>query len=88
MADGGDADVGGSSDGADGPTVPGTPRDALAMRPTREAVQTRLEGLVRDNRFIVAVVFPAVGAVLLVAILLYNTRSNIRQRVLAAEVSQ
>ncbi|MFC7018117.1 MULTISPECIES: ABC transporter permease [Haloarcula] len=28
------------------------------------------------------------GAVLLVAILLYNTRSNIRQRVLAAEVSQ
>ena len=28
------------------------------------------------------------GAVLLIAILLYNTRSNIRQRVLAAEVSQ
>jgi len=34
---------------------------------TRASVQRRLEDLVRENRFTIAVVFPAVGAVTLVA---------------------
>ncbi|GAB3676631.1 bisanhydrobacterioruberin hydratase [Halopiger thermotolerans] len=34
---------------------------------TRTAVQRRLETLIRDNRFTIAVVFPVVGALLLVA---------------------
>jgi putative membrane protein len=34
---------------------------------TRERVETRLDDLVRENRFTIAVVFPAMGAVLLVA---------------------
>jgi putative membrane protein len=34
---------------------------------TRAAIQSRLDRLVRENRFTIAVVFPAVGAVLLVA---------------------
>ena len=38
-----------------------------AAEPTRAAVQRRLEALVRDNRFTIAVVFPVVGAVTLVA---------------------
>jgi len=33
----------------------------------REAIQRRLEALIRENRFTIAVVFPAVGAVTLVA---------------------
>ena len=36
-------------------------------RVDRERIQTRLDRLVRDNRFTIAVVFPLVGAVLLVA---------------------
>ena len=38
-----------------------------AAEPTRVAVQRRLETLVRENRFTIAVVFPVVGAVTLVA---------------------
>jgi putative membrane protein len=34
---------------------------------TRERVEARLDALVRENRFLIAVVFPAMGAVLLVA---------------------
>ncbi|MFC6835148.1 bisanhydrobacterioruberin hydratase [Halomarina ordinaria] len=34
---------------------------------TRARVETRLDDLVRENRFLIAVVFPAVGAVLLLA---------------------
>jgi putative membrane protein len=34
---------------------------------TRERVEARLDDLVRENRFLVAVVFPAMGAILLVA---------------------
>jgi len=34
---------------------------------TRERIEARLDDLVRENRFLVAVVFPAMGAVLLVA---------------------
>ncbi|MFD1585561.1 bisanhydrobacterioruberin hydratase [Halorientalis brevis] len=34
---------------------------------TRERVETRLDDLVRENRFLIAVVFPAMGALLLVA---------------------
>ncbi|WP_246983633.1 bisanhydrobacterioruberin hydratase [Halorientalis marina] len=34
---------------------------------TRERVEARLDDLVRENRFLIAVVFPAMGAVLLVA---------------------
>ncbi|MFB6101133.1 MAG: bisanhydrobacterioruberin hydratase [Haloplanus sp.] len=40
---------------------------AAVRLPTRDALQTRLDGLVRDNRFTIAVVFPVVGAALLVA---------------------
>ena len=47
-------------------------RDPVSSSPTskpttRAAVQRRLEALVRENRFTIAVVFPAVGAVSLVA---------------------
>ncbi|MFB6083515.1 MAG: bisanhydrobacterioruberin hydratase [Halorientalis sp.] len=35
--------------------------------PTRAAVEARLDDLVRENRFTIAVVFPAVGAVMLLA---------------------
>jgi len=59
MADGEGGDGGGSG----GPVA--TP--AAAHRYTRSEVQTRLDALVRDNRFTIAVVFPLVGAVLLVA---------------------
>jgi putative membrane protein len=45
----------------------GLERHAAATAPTREAVQRRLDRLVRENRFTIAAVFPAVGAVLLVA---------------------
>ncbi|WP_248896208.1 bisanhydrobacterioruberin hydratase [Haloplanus halobius] len=44
----------------DGSVVPAAPS-------TRAAIQARLDALVRENRFTIAVVFPAVGAVLLVA---------------------
>ncbi|MFC4989790.1 bisanhydrobacterioruberin hydratase [Saliphagus infecundisoli] len=33
----------------------------------REAIQTRLEGVIRKNRFTIAVVFPAIGALTLLA---------------------
>ena len=45
----------------------GLERRAVATGPTRDVVQARLDRLVRENRFTIAVVFPAVGAVLLVA---------------------
>jgi putative membrane protein len=45
----------------------GLKRRGAAATPTREAVQRRLDRLVRENRVTVAAVFPAVGAVLLVA---------------------
>ncbi|WP_338738274.1 bisanhydrobacterioruberin hydratase [Haloplanus salilacus] len=45
----------------------GLERRAVATSPTRDVVQARLDALVRENRFTIAVVFPAVGAVLLVA---------------------
>ena len=35
--------------------------------PTRDAVEARLDDLVRENRFTIAVVFPAVGAIMLLA---------------------
>jgi putative membrane protein len=62
MADAGD---GGDASGAGSTAVGSAP--ATASVTTRAAVQSRLDGLVRDNRFTVAVVFPVVGAVLLVA---------------------
>jgi len=56
----------GSDDGAG--TGTGAPATATATRSgTRADVQARLDALVRDNRFTIAVVFPIVGAVLLVA---------------------
>lgn len=60
MADAGD----GSGDGGVGANAAATPSTG---RGDRAAVQARLDTLVRDNRFTVAVVFPVVGAVLLVA---------------------
>jgi len=42
-------------------------RDNTADEPTRAAVQRRLETIVRENRFTIAVVFPVIGAVTLVA---------------------
>jgi putative membrane protein len=62
MADAGD---GGDASGAGSAAVGSAPATASAT--TRAAVQSRLDGLVYDNRFTVAVVFPVVGAVLLVA---------------------
>jgi putative membrane protein len=62
------ADAGG--DGGDGGTGSGTvstPSSATSHRDDRATVQARLDALVRDNRFTIAVVFPVVGAVLLVA---------------------
>jgi putative membrane protein len=56
---------GGDASGAGSTAVGSTPTTASAT--TRAAVQSRLDGLVYDNRFTVAVVFPVVGAVLLVA---------------------
>jgi putative membrane protein len=41
--------------------------DALAVGADRATVEARLDRLVRENRFTIAVVFPVVGAVLLVA---------------------
>ncbi|MFB6307947.1 MAG: bisanhydrobacterioruberin hydratase [Haloarculaceae archaeon] len=41
--------------------------ESVAAAWSRERVQTRLDELVRANRFTIAVVFPVVGAVLLVA---------------------
>jgi putative membrane protein len=38
-----------------------------AETPTRDAVEARLDDLVRENRFTIAVVFPAVGAIMLLA---------------------
>jgi putative membrane protein len=54
----------GSKDGGDGSVH--TPR-APATRPERAEIQGRLDDLIRENRFTVAVVFPVVGAILLVA---------------------
>ncbi|RQH01428.1 bisanhydrobacterioruberin hydratase [Natrarchaeobius oligotrophus] len=42
-------------------------RSTLEDESTREAIQGRLEDVVRDNRFTIAVVFPVVGAITLVA---------------------
>jgi len=53
------------ADGDDGTSAVAAP--STARRDGRSDVQARLDALVRDNRFTVAVVFPAVGAVLLVA---------------------
>ncbi|WP_251328672.1 bisanhydrobacterioruberin hydratase [Haloplanus sp. HW8-1] len=53
----------GSEDGGDGSIAAST---TTAHRPARAELQTRLDDLIRDNRFTVAVVFPVVGAVLLV----------------------
>jgi putative membrane protein len=52
----------GEGGGGDGSAVVTTTRPS-----TRPEVQARLDALVRDNRFTIAVVFPVVGAVLLVA---------------------
>jgi putative membrane protein len=64
MADPG-GDGGGSGDGS------GASANAVATlatgRDERAAVQARLDALIRENRFTIAVVFPVVGAVLLVA---------------------
>ncbi|OLZ40237.1 carotene biosynthesis protein [Natrinema saccharevitans] len=57
------------------PTAPGSEADASSPRPgdaafddsIRGTVQRRLEALIRENRFTIAVVFPVVGAVTLVA---------------------
>ncbi|AZH26235.1 bisanhydrobacterioruberin hydratase [Haloplanus aerogenes] len=51
------------ADGDDGAFAPA----ASTRTPTRPEMQARLDALVRDNRFTIAVVFPVVGAVLLVA---------------------
>ena len=52
------------SEGGDGPAGATASRTA---RPTRTELQARLDDLIRENRVTVAVVFPAVGSVLLVA---------------------
>jgi len=52
------------SEGGDGPA--GATARATA-RPTRSEMQARLDSLLREHRVTVAVVFPAVGAILLVA---------------------
>jgi len=62
MGDGGDGGDAGSQSGAG--TIPSS---TPARRYTRPEAQARLDALVRDNRFTIAVVFPVVGAVLLVA---------------------
>ncbi|QCC59808.1 carotenoid biosynthesis protein [Natrinema thermotolerans] len=57
------------------PTAPGSESDASSPRSgdatlddsTRATVQRRLEALIRENRFTIAVVFPVIGAVTLVA---------------------
>ena len=57
-----------ADDGGDGGTGSGTvTTPATSRRDDRATVQARLDALVRDNRFTIAVVFPVVGAVLLVA---------------------
>ncbi|WP_251343022.1 bisanhydrobacterioruberin hydratase [Haloplanus halophilus] len=53
----------GSEDGGDGAVAAPT----TAARSTRPELQARLDDLIRENRVTVAVVFPVVGAVLLVA---------------------
>lgn len=58
------ADPGGDGDGGASANAAATPSTG---RGDRAAVQARLDALVRGNRFTVAVVFPVVGAVLLVA---------------------
>jgi len=52
---------------ADPDSRPRSPDSAGTDGMTRASVQRRLEDLVRENRFTIAVVFPAVGAVTLVA---------------------
>src|SRR6056297_2853690 len=61
MADGG----GDSGDGGTGSGAVTTPE--TSHRDDRATVQARLDTLVRENRFTISVVFPVVGAVLLVA---------------------
>jgi putative membrane protein len=57
----------GDGDGRTG-TRTGTAAASASTRPeTRAELQARLDRLIRENRFTVAVVFPVVGAVLLVA---------------------
>jgi putative membrane protein len=68
MADaGGESGGGGGGDGGDGGGTSTVAAPAATGRHDRATVQARLDALVRDNRFTVAVVFPVVGAVLLVA---------------------
>jgi len=55
-----------AGDGGDGRSA-STATPVAARGDDRAAVQARLDALVRDNRFTIAVVFPVVGAVLLVA---------------------
>jgi putative membrane protein len=55
------------ADGNEGAAGAGTAVAPPTTDDTRSAVQARLDGLIRENRFTIAVVFPAVGAVLLVA---------------------
>jgi putative membrane protein len=50
-----------------GSTTAAAPAAPAAPRSRRRAVEARLDRLVRENRFTISVVFPLVGAVLLVA---------------------
>ena len=56
--------------GGDGPSPASSPTDARPIRDrvpsTREGAEASLDRLVRENRFTIAVLFPAVGAVTLV----------------------
>ncbi|MFD1562925.1 bisanhydrobacterioruberin hydratase [Haloarchaeobius amylolyticus] len=66
--DSGESNPSTSSAGTDSSVShPPSVHDGDADEPTRAAVQRRLEALIRENRFTIAVVFPVVGAVTLVA---------------------
>ncbi|SFS47560.1 bisanhydrobacterioruberin hydratase [Halostagnicola kamekurae] len=54
-------------DGSDAPSESRRSADTSSARGTRSTVQRRLEALVREHRFTIAVVFPLVGATTLLA---------------------
>mgnify|MGYP000091377254 CR=1 FL=1 len=56
-----------AADGTGDGRPPRTAASSPTLRPSRAELQVRLDALIRDNRFTVAVVFPVVGAALLVA---------------------
>jgi putative membrane protein len=67
MADGRRGRAGTPGDAASTRDEDPTPEDAARDDLTRERRQARAERFVRENRFTIAVAFPAIGAVLLVA---------------------